>query len=315
MKQEVLFEIDALPYRKTIPVYGFKFGGDNKTIAIMGAMRGDEFQQMYICAKLVKRLKGLEAEGKINNEYGIQIIPSASQFSMNVGKRFWPVDNTDINRMFPGYNEGETTQRLADKIFRLLMGYKYGVQLASFYIPGEFLPHVRLMDTGYTKTDDGYLFGLPYLVLRTPKPYDTTTLNYNWQVFETDAFSVYTKATDKLDEENAEIAVEAILRFMSQKNIIKDVSLTEGMDTKFIIENKMINIQTTKAGLFKPIAKAGDDVMENEEIAEIVCPYTAEILETIKSACTGKIFFVRHAEAIMEHDLIYRIVKEKEEMS
>ena len=32
---------------------------------------------------------------------------------MNIGKRFWSADNTDINRMFPGYNLGETTQRIA----------------------------------------------------------------------------------------------------------------------------------------------------------------------------------------------------------
>ncbi|MCR5773551.1 MAG: succinylglutamate desuccinylase/aspartoacylase family protein [Lachnospiraceae bacterium] len=308
MIQEVLFETDALPYRQKIPVYGFRFGGEEKTIAIMGAMRGDEFQQMYICAKLVRRLKELEEKGVISNRYGIQVIPTASQFSMNVGKRFWPVDNTDINRMFPGYDEGETTQRLAANIFKVLRGHRYGIQLASFYIPGEFLPHVRLMNTGYTKPDDGYLFGLPYLVMRTPKPYDTTTLNYNWQVFETDAFSVYTKATDKLDEESAKIAVESILRFMEKKNILKQADMGDGADTAFIPENEMSNIQTSTSGLFRPRAKAGDMINENDEIAEIICPYTAEVKEVIKAQCSGRVFFVRHAEAIMEHDLVYRIV-------
>ncbi|MCR4745808.1 MAG: succinylglutamate desuccinylase/aspartoacylase family protein [Lachnospiraceae bacterium] len=310
MKQELLFEINALPYRQKIPVYGYKFGGEDKTLAIMGAMRGDEFQQMYISARLVQALRKMDEEGKISNEYGIMVIPAASQFSMNVGKRFWPVDNTDINRMFPGYSEGETTQRLAANIFRELRGYKYGIQLASFYIPGEFLPHVRLMDTGYTKADDGYLFGLPYLVMRTPKPYDTTTLNYNWQVFETDAFSVYTKATRRLDEESAETAVNAILRFMKKKGIINCEIADEGVETGFIMENKMVNIQTRAAGLLRPIAGAGDIVRKDEVIAEIISPYTADVLEVIKATASGKIFFVRHAEAIMEHDLLYRIVAE-----
>ncbi len=309
MKQEVLFEIDALPYRQKIPVYGFKFGSEGeKTLAIMGAMRGDEFQQMYICAKLVRRLKEIENKGAIDSRFGVQVIPTASQFSMNVGKRFWPVDNTDINRMFPGYDEGETTQRLADNIFKVLRGYKYGIQLASFYIPGEFLPHVRLMNTGYTKPDDGYLFGLPYLVMRTPKPYDTTTLNYNWQVFETDAFSVYTKATDKLDEESAETAVESILRFMEKKGILNGIDVGDGVETSFIAENQMFHIQTRASGLFRPIAKAGDMVKQNDEIAEIISPYTADVKEVIKARRSGRVFFVRHAEAIMEHDLVYRIV-------
>ena len=36
----------------------------------------------------------------------------------------------------------------------------------------------------------GNLFGLPYVVMRKPAPIDTTTLNYNWQIWETNAFTV-----------------------------------------------------------------------------------------------------------------------------
>ena len=77
------------------------------------------------------------------------VIPSVNHYSMNVGKRFWPSDNTDINRMFQGYNLGETTQRIAAGLFEAVKGYEYGIQLASFYIPGDFVAHVRMMDTGY----------------------------------------------------------------------------------------------------------------------------------------------------------------------
>lgn len=36
---------------------------------------------------------------------------------MNQECRFWPSDGTDINRMFPGYDAGETTQKIADRLF------------------------------------------------------------------------------------------------------------------------------------------------------------------------------------------------------
>ncbi|MDD6345475.1 MAG: succinylglutamate desuccinylase/aspartoacylase family protein, partial [Oscillospiraceae bacterium] len=61
-----------------------------------------------ICAKLVEALKKLEVSGAISPDKGIMIIPCANYYSMNIGKRFWAMDNTDINRMFPGYNLGET---------------------------------------------------------------------------------------------------------------------------------------------------------------------------------------------------------------
>lgn len=51
---------------------------------------------------------------------------------MNIHKRFWPVDNTNVNRMFPGYDKGETTQRVAADIFEAVSSYEYGIQLARF---------------------------------------------------------------------------------------------------------------------------------------------------------------------------------------
>lgn len=77
------------------------------------------------------------------------VISSVNPYSMNIGKRFWPTDNTDINRMFPGYDKGETTQRIAAGIFEAIQGYRFGIQLSSFYIPGNFTPHVRMMKTGF----------------------------------------------------------------------------------------------------------------------------------------------------------------------
>lgn len=62
------------------------------------------------------------------------MVPSVNHFSINIGKRFWPSDNTDINRMFPGYKEGETTQRIAAGVFENIKDYSYGIQFASFYI-------------------------------------------------------------------------------------------------------------------------------------------------------------------------------------
>ena len=45
------------------------------------------------------------------------VIPSLNPFSMNIQRRFWSVDNTDLNGMFPGDANGKTTQRIAAGIF------------------------------------------------------------------------------------------------------------------------------------------------------------------------------------------------------
>ena len=149
------------------------------------------------------------------------MIPSLNPYSMNIKKRFWPTDNTDINRMFPGYDLGETTQRIADGVFREIEDYQFGIQFTSFYMPGNFVPHIRLMDEGYSRIETAMKFGLPYVVVRRVRPYDTTTLNYNWQVWDTQAFSLYTTATEQIDQNGAGQAVLAVMNFLSAQGIIR----------------------------------------------------------------------------------------------
>ena len=116
MKKEVIYEIKSL-YRDDFRVTGYEFGEGEKSVCIVGNTRGNEIQQLYVCSQLVKRLKKKEQEGKIKKGHKILVIPSVNTYSTNIQKRFWTTDNTDINRMFPGYDVGETTQRIASGVF------------------------------------------------------------------------------------------------------------------------------------------------------------------------------------------------------
>ena len=212
MREQIIYSMKA-PYREDFRIKGYSFGKGMKSACILGPIRGNEIQQMYICSQLVKALRELERNGCIINNKEIMVVPCINYYSMNVGRKFWPVDNTDINRMFPGSDYESTSSRIADGLLKTIRDYSYGIQFASFYLNGEFVPHVRMMETGYQNTSLANLFGLPYVVVRKPQPIDKKTLNYNWQNEMTAAFSVYTNSNDHIDEKSAKQAVAAVLRF------------------------------------------------------------------------------------------------------
>ena len=133
MKKELLFELRSA-HRDNLRVHGYRFGNGEKTLAIVGSLRGDELQQLYIASQITKALSRLEKEGKILDGKEVLVIPSVNNYSLNIGKRYWGLDNTDINRMFPGYDKGETTQRIAERLFNAVKDYKYGINLTSFYM-------------------------------------------------------------------------------------------------------------------------------------------------------------------------------------
>lgn len=140
MLKETIYSLKA-PYRDELRISGYRFGQGEKAACIIGSIRGNEVQRLYVCSQLIKALKELKAHGSIVSGKEILVIPSVNHYSMNIGKRFWAVDNTDINRMFPGYDKGETTQRIAAEYLRKPKNIVMGIQFASFYMPGDFVPH------------------------------------------------------------------------------------------------------------------------------------------------------------------------------
>lgn len=120
MKKEIIYSSGNY-LRDEFKIEGYLFGkqseGSEPAACIVGAMRGNEYQQLYICSQLVKRLKELENSGAIVGDNQILVIPCVNNFSMNVGMKYWVSDNSDINRQFPGNFDGEPTSRLAAHLF------------------------------------------------------------------------------------------------------------------------------------------------------------------------------------------------------
>lgn len=306
MRKETIFEMTS-PCRDNFRITGYHFGNGEKTLAIVGAMRGDEVQQQYICSQLVNRLHLIEQRGGITEGNSILVIPSCNPFSMNVSRRFWAMDSTDINRMFPGYDQGETTQRIAAAIFAALNGYKYGIQLASYYVPGDFVPHVRMLTTGYEDVETARLFGMRYVTTYQPRPFDTTLLNYNWQLWNTKAFSIYAGQTNHVEHSTSDQTIDSILRFLNKIGVSRYEVRSIGYDSILMEEEELINIRAHRAGIFYRVVGAGQNVHQGDTLARILAPYDCSVLEEVKAPESGVVFFAHNRPLALEHNVIYRI--------
>lgn len=311
MRKEVLYSLKGI-YREDFEIEGYRFGGGEQAACIVGAMRGNEIQQLYICSQLIKILKELEAHGAIAHNKEILVIPSANRYSMNIEKRFWPVDNSDINRMFPGDVQGDTTKQIAAAIFESSKGYSYGIQFASFYMPGDFIPHVRMMETGYQNASLANLFGLQYVVIRKPKPMDTVTLNYNWQMNGTNAFSIYTNSTDMIDDKSARQAVSSVLRFLTRMGILK-YNNHSGYIASVINECDLTPVKTYDAGFYKRLKDPGDPVFHGEIIARVLDPCEGTVKSEIVAQTDGIVFFAHTAPMVMGNEVVYKIIRRMHE--
>jgi predicted deacylase len=309
MTKDIIFSIKS-PYRQSMDIIGYTFGTGEKSCCIVGALRGTEIQQMAICAQLVDALRRFEIRGQLCENRSVTVIPCANYYSMNIGKRLWTMDNTDINRMFPGYDSGETTQRIAYGLFNGIKDYLFGIQMTSFYLEGQFLPHAKIMEADEIKTCNADAladFGLPYGLIRKARPYDTTTLNYNWQIWGCKAFSLFTTYTERIGGRSAQTAVNAVLRFLTANGILNH-NLHKGSHTRILREDDIRHVHTSGAGIIKNYVSVGDDVSEGDLLCELVHPLEGYTMEQIQSPIRGTVFFSYNNQLVMERADIFKSI-------
>ena len=316
MRSGIVFQMEV-PHREPVRIRGFEFGNQHgsRACAIVGSTRGNEVQQTFICARLVALLANLEHEGQINANKNVLVIPCVNPFSMNVQQRFWPVDRADINRSFPGDERGGTTERIAAAILRVAQTYKYGIQLCSFNQQGNFLPHVRISHQGPISEQSARLardFGLPYVVMRVPSPFDEATLNYVWQQNGTHAFSLYSSATDHIDKGSAEMVTDAVLRFLLAQEVllsIPDKVSAPVSATSQFSESDLVDLRTKRsAGFLITTVRVGDRVRKGQKLAQVLDAFDTHVLETLQSPVNGRVFFMRTDSLVQQHMVVLRIV-------
>lgn len=307
MNKEVIFHMTT-PFRGEYTIVGYRFGHGEPEACIIGAMRGDEFQQLYMCSQLVAKLEQIESKNGIVANKEILVIPSLNYNSMNVGKRFWVSDSTDINRSFPGNPEGPATSRIAAAVLNRVQEFRYGIQFASFYISGDFIPHVRLLDDNTESTSLANLFGMPYILTASKRSFDVTTLNYNWRQKGTSPFSVYTGTTETIDEEMANQGVSSVLRFLTRMGIVK-YHLHGGYISSIVEEDDLLPIRADMPGFFRPKAAVGADVVRGQLLAEIVDPYRGDVISRLVAPSDGVIFYHQIKPMVFQNSVVFRMIR------
>lgn len=309
MKKELLVSIKS-PNRDDFEIHGFRFENKNSSgpsIAIVGGFLGHNIDQLYTGSKLVDFLYRKQNENPNFINGSILVVPAINIFGLNMAEKFWPLDKTDLDAMFPGFADGETTQRIAQKLFEKLQGYDYGVILEGRKDQAICMPYLKLLRSGYEDIESAKEFGLRFIHHKELAPMDSATLHYNWQVWNTNTFSIVWGENSKIDEVASAHVKDSILRFMSKKGIIEH-PVFEGFNSNITDRTQIVVIKSSHAGIFLPSAKPGQSVIKGEFLGYIKDSLTGAVLEKLYATHDGVISCTYGYPLIFENSIAFRIV-------
>ena len=176
------------------------------------------------------------------------------------------------------------------------------------------MPHVRMMATGFEDVGLAKDFGMPYVVKRQVRPYDTTTLNYNWQIWETQAYSMYTTSTTRIDRISARTAIRGILTFLNKRGIV-NYHAHDGYISQVVCDTDMATVQTSRSGIFEPRVSVGMEVERGQELARVIDPYEGEVIDRICSPVDGIVFFMHGDPLTYANTLVFKLVVTQEKQN
>jgi predicted deacylase len=312
MRRETFFTIDS-PNRAPLQVDGFRFSpksGKKKTpaLAIIGSLNGNAIDQLFVASQIVEYLRTKEEFDPKFITGEILVIPSVNHFALNMGETYWPLDKTDINMMFPGYAQGETTQRIAHKLFEAIKDFDYGIILENRRDKADCIPYVKLIKSGYEDLKMAKLFGMHFIHHRQMEPIETVSLQYNWQLWGTKACSIVFGHQGNIKHQLNTLVIDAIIRFMGKAGFIRG-KVFDGYQSNVVTRSEIDVIKAPCSGIFDSYIFPGESVKKDQTLGRIINALEGRTLATLKSPSDGIISCKYNYSLIFENSIAYRLIR------
>ncbi len=124
--------------RLHLPVHVVHGAKDGPVFFVSGVVHGDEIQGVEIIRRLLKFLAPEKLAGTL------LAVPIVNSFGFLNQSRYMP-DRRDLNRSFPGSDQGSLASLLADLFFReVVLRAKYGVDYHTAALHRSNLPQIRV---------------------------------------------------------------------------------------------------------------------------------------------------------------------------
>ena len=252
-----------------IPIVVLK-NGDGPTALLVSGTHGDEYEGQVALCNLVRSLDPARISGRVI------ILPAANFPAALAGTRTSPIDEGNLNRLFPGDPDGTITQQIAYWIeHKLLPGADYSFDFHSggsslTYIPSALAP--RHDDPVRMDKIIGMLkaFGAPvsYIAAAPQGGGKTfTSASYRQGVI---SMGTELGGGGLVTPHSLKVAEDGMRRVLAHIGLLKDFPVPPPSPTRLTeIGGDDYYVYASDGGLFEPLVDLGAEVTAGQPAARI----------------------------------------------
>lgn len=280
-------------------------GNNGKRISIVTGIHGDELEGQFVAFELIRRIK----EQKECLQGTVDVYPAMNPLGIDSITRGIPAFDLDMNRLFPGNEDGDMTEYIASQIIKDIEGSDMCVDIHASNIYLEEIPQIRVNELHKEKlVPYAKMLNVDYIWLHATSTVLESTLAYTLNSRNVPTLVVEMGVGMRITRSYCEQLVDGIFNMMHEMGIwtgevlpVREPIVSEDGNVHFINANM--------SGLFVPQTEHWKDVKKGTPIGRILDPLRGEVLDEIVSPADGILFTLREYPIVDEGSLIARILE------
>ena len=287
---------------RLIPKNGLK--GGEKRISVVTGTHGDELEGQYVCYELQRRIK----ENYDCLTGIVDVYPALNPLGIDSINRGIPGFDLDMNRIFPGSENGSMPEYIAAKIIDDLSGSAAVIDIHASNIFLEEIPQIRINELSRDSLVPlAKLLNVDYIWVHSSATVLESTLAYSLNVINTPTLVVEMGVGMRITKKYGEQLVDGIFALMKELGIWSG-EVIEAKEPIISEDGEVSFLNAGKSGVFVPAVEHWKNVREGDCIGNILNPLTGEINERILAPTDGIVFTLREYPIVSEGSLIARIL-------
>ncbi len=279
--------------------------GKGKRISIVTGTHGDELEGQAVCFEVGKRLR--EQPGCLNGT--VDIYPALNPLGIDSITRGIPGFDLDMNRIFPGSEDGAMTEYMASRIVGDIAGSDVCIDIHASNIFLREIPQARInTHTAQQLVPMAEFLNLDFVWVHAAATVLESTLAHSLNSAGTPTLVVEMGVGMRITRDYCRQLADGIFCLMHRMGIWTGEVIAP---KKPIIstDGQVQFINAAASGIFIPQVEHTTQVCRGDYIGDIVSPLTGIVVDRILSPCDGMVFTLREYPVVDEGSLIARILE------
>ncbi|MCB9759004.1 MAG: succinylglutamate desuccinylase/aspartoacylase family protein [Alphaproteobacteria bacterium] len=280
-------------------------GGEGPRVAVVAGIRGDTPEGVRVAHAVAAVLD--QCHDALTGT--VDVYPCVNPLAAHLGVRRWPFFNQDLNRRFPGRQDGHAPDRLAHELIRSLQGVEQVIELRGAHpaFAEAAQAHVRAGDE--KAADLARNANVNVVWARRPGPAAPST--FAWQFAGTIALEGGTG--NRLTAGVGQALAEGVLNMLNVLGVLPDEHLpfhwAAVTRPRIVTDAQVHRVRASKGGLFLPRHRPWDPIALDQLVGEIIAPESGEVVEAIVAPYAGRLLAVREQPVALPGTMVARVVE------